>query len=103
MKRLVSLSGSKKLKTTVFKSIIILKELGLWVSKVQSDGKLDGITELTFNKISIIIGGYERIAGTPIPHIYSIVLNHTASIYRFLLHFYLDKVYCRLCLFLLSL
>lgn len=91
MERLLADSYGKKLQIAVFKPIIILKDLGLWINKAKSDGKLDSITQVAFdenlNKLSHIIGGCERIASTPIPYTYSILLHRTVYIYCFLLPF----------------
>ena len=80
-----------KFKTFVFKPIMILKELGVWVNKAKLSGRLDSITQTSFdlnlNKLSDIIGGCERIASTPIPYTYSILLHRTVYIYCFLLPF----------------
>ncbi|MBG6111316.1 putative membrane protein [Flavobacterium sp. CG_23.5] len=91
MERLLANSYNQKLQSAIFKPIIILKELAIWVSKAKSDGKLDSITQVAFdenlNKLSDIIGGCERIASTPIPYTYSILLHRTVYIYCFLLPF----------------
>lgn len=91
MKRLLSNSDNNQIKTAVFKSIMILKELGCWVKKAKANGKIDSIIQSSFdvnlNKLSDIIGGCERIASTPIPYTYSILLHRTVYIYCFLLPF----------------
>lgn len=91
MKRLLSNSDNDQIKTAVFKPIMILKELGCWVKKAKANGKIDSIIQSSFdvnlNKLSDIIGGCERIASTPIPYTYSILLHRTVYIYCFLLPF----------------
>lgn len=91
MSRLVSNEFANKLKETHFKPIIILRELGFWVKKAKIEGKLDSITQLAFeenlNKLSDIVGGCERIATTPIPYTYSVLLHRTVYIYCFILPF----------------
>ncbi|TDE00612.1 bestrophin family protein [Flavobacterium sandaracinum] len=91
MNRLLVNSLDKKMQTAVYKPIIILKELGLWVNTAKKEGKLDSITQVAFdenlNKLSDIIGGCERIASTPIPYTYSVLLHRTVYIYCFLLPF----------------
>lgn len=91
MERLLANSYDEKLQTAVFKPIIILKNLGLWINKAKRDGRLDSITQVAFdenlNKLSDIIGGCERIASTPIPYTYNILLHRTVYIYCFLLPF----------------
>jgi putative membrane protein len=96
MSRLVSNEFANKLKETHFKPIIIIiiiiiRELGFWVKKAKIEGKLDSITQLAFeenlNKLSDIVGGCERIASTPIPYTYSVLLHRTVYIYCFILPF----------------
>ncbi|WP_066306083.1 bestrophin family protein [Flavobacterium sp. TAB 87] len=91
MQRLLANSYNQQLQTAVFKPIIILKELGLWINRAKQDGKLDSITQVAFdenlNKLSDIIGGCERIASTPIPYTYSVLLHRTVYLYCFLLPF----------------
>ena len=89
--RLLSITDRDRFKTVVFKPIMILKELGVWVNKAKVSGRIDTITQANLdtnlNKISDIIGGCERIASTPIPYTYSILLHRTVYIYCFLLPF----------------
>lgn len=91
MQRLLGNGYDSNLQATVFKPIMILKELGIWVKNAKRDGKLDSITQIAFdenlNKLSDIIGGCERISSTPIPYTYSILLHRTVYIYCFLLPF----------------
>ena len=92
LKRLLSYSNDdNKFKNFVFKPIMILKELGAWVNKAKLSGRIDSITQANFdlnlNKLSDIVGGCERIASTPIPYTYSILLHRTVYIYCFLLPF----------------
>lgn len=91
MQRLLGNGYDSKLQAAVFKPIMILKELGIWVKNAKRDGKLDSITQIAFdenlNKLSDIIGGCERISSTPIPYTYSILLHRTVYIYCFLLPF----------------
>jgi putative membrane protein len=91
LKSLLPNSEDDKLKTFVFKPIMILKELSVWVNNAKISGRIDSITQANFdlnlNKLSDIIGGCERIASTPIPYTYSILLHRTVYIYCFLLPF----------------
>ncbi|WP_091434638.1 bestrophin family protein [Flavobacterium degerlachei] len=91
LKRLLLNSEDDKFRPMVFKPIMILKDLGVWVNKAKLSGRIDSITQAAFdanlNKISDIIGGCERIASTPIPYTYSILLHRTVYIYCFLLPF----------------
>lgn len=91
LNRLLSKEFAAQLKEVQYKPIIILKALGVWVKNAKSENKIDSITQLAFeenlNKLSDIVGGCERIAGTPIPYTYSVLLHRTVYIYCFLLSF----------------
>ncbi|MFH6936836.1 bestrophin family protein [Flavobacterium sp. FlaQc-30] len=91
MTRLLPKDFTEQLKEVQFKPVIILRELGLWVKNAKSENKIDSITQLAFeenlNKLSDIVGGCERIASTPIPYTYSVLLHRTVYIYCFLLSF----------------
>ena len=80
------------LKTVRFKPAIIILELGKWLQKSKQEDKIDTIIQAAIdnnlNRLSEILGGCERIANTPIPYTYSVVLLHrTIYIYCFLLPF----------------
>lgn len=68
-----------------------MKEMGIWVQQARVNGKIDTILQAAFdenlNKLSDITGGCERIASTPIPYTYHILLHRTVYIYCFLLPF----------------
>ncbi|CAI2768390.1 bestrophin family protein [Flavobacterium collinsii] len=91
MSRLLPKEFADQLRETRYKPILILRELGLWVKDAKSENKIDSVTQLAFeenlNKLSDIVGGCERIAGTPIPYTYSVLLHRTVYIYCFLLSF----------------
>jgi ion channel-forming bestrophin family protein len=74
-----------------YKPIRILQELGNWVGRGKQEGHLDAITQIAFdhnlNELSTIVGGCERIAGTPIPYPYSLLLHRTVYAYCYLLPF----------------
>lgn len=91
LKRLLKNEFAESLKEVRFKPIIILRELGNWIKEAKAEGKIDSITQLAFeenlNKLSDIVGGCERIASTPIPYTYSVLLHRTVYIYCFMLPF----------------
>ncbi|WP_289662111.1 bestrophin family protein [Flavobacterium panacagri] len=91
LKRLLENEFAESLKEVRYKPIIILRELGNWIKKAKADGKIDSVTQLAFeenlNKLSDIVGGCERIASTPIPYTYSVLLHRTVYIYCFMLPF----------------
>lgn len=91
MDRLISTALKVSLKEVRYKPILILKELGIWVQNAKEESKIDSVIQLAFeenlNKLSDIVGGCERIASTPIPYTYSVLLHRTVYIYCFLLTF----------------
>lgn len=74
-----------------YKPIILLKKMGHWVQEAKFQGKIDSIIQVAFednfNKLSDIVGGCERIASTPIPYSYRVLLHRTVYLYCFLLPF----------------
>jgi len=74
-----------------FIPVLILKEMALWLSKEQERNRIDAITKMgidhNLDKLSAIVGGCERIANTPIPFPYHVLLHRTVYIYCFMLPF----------------
>lgn len=91
LNRLLSEEFASQLKEVHYKPVLILRELGLWVKNAKTEGKIDSMTQLAFeenlNKLSDIVGGCERIASTPIPYTYNVLLHRTVYIYCFMLPF----------------
>lgn len=91
IERLLPKELAEQVQKAHFKPVLILKELGTWVQEAKNQGKLDSITQLAFeenlNKLSDVIGGFERIASTPIPYTYNVLLHRTVYIYCFMLPF----------------
>ncbi|OKS88222.1 bestrophin family protein [Mucilaginibacter polytrichastri] len=84
-----SLAG--QLQLVKYKPVMLITEMGLWVQQAKETGKIDTILQAAFdnnlNKLSDIVGGCERIASTPIPYSYHVLLHRTVYIYCFLLPF----------------
>lgn len=82
---------AERLTTAKYKPIMLMKEMGAWVQQAKSEGKIDTILQSAFDdnldKLSEIVGGCERIASTPIPYSYRVLLHRTVYIYCFLLPF----------------
>ncbi|WP_282597066.1 bestrophin family protein [Rufibacter aurantiacus] len=81
----------QKLAKARFKPILLLREMGQWVQAGKEAGRIDSITQAAIdhnlNQLSNIVGGCERIASTPIPYTYSVLLHRTVYLYCFLLPF----------------
>lgn len=91
LERLLPAALCKELATADFKPILIMKAMGIWVQQARRDGKIDSIAQIAFddnlNKLSDSVGGCERIASTPIPYTYSVLLHRTVYLYCFMLPF----------------
>ncbi|MBS1663884.1 MAG: hypothetical protein JST68_22755 [Bacteroidetes bacterium] len=76
-------------KAARWKPVFLVKNLSRWVQSTRQAGKLDSIRQQSFdsllNELSNIIGGCERIANTPIPFAYSVLIHRTVYVYCFLL------------------
>lgn len=85
----VPLAGAVQAAT--FKPIRLLLEMSRWVQQSKEAKHLNTTTQLAFdhnfNHLSNIVGGCERLAGTPIPYTYSLLLHRTVYVYCFLLPF----------------
>jgi putative membrane protein len=72
-----------------YKPVMIMKEMSVWVQKAKTNGNIDSIVQTAFdhnlNNLSDIVGGCERIASTPIPFTYGVLLHRTVYLYCFLL------------------
>ncbi|WP_374033094.1 bestrophin family protein [Bdellovibrio bacteriovorus] len=90
LKRLVP-QLANELSQAEYKAAILLRHLGQWVQDQKEAGRLDSITAGMFDKnlndMSDIVGGCERIANTPIPYPYAVLLHRTVYIYCVLLPF----------------
>lgn len=74
-----------------YKPIVIIKLLGEWVKKAKHENRIDAVQQARFDenldKLTDVTGGCERIASTPIPYSYRVLLHRTVYIYCFLLPF----------------
>lgn len=87
--RLLPASFATRVKAARFKTHFIIRELGHWVQSARLRGRFDTISQQSFdsnlNVLTDIVGGCERIANTPIPFSYSVLLHQTIYVYCFLL------------------
>jgi len=83
--RLLTAEMAARLKTIRWKPVYLLKTMGYWVQAKKTAGNIDSIQQQSFdqllNQLSDIIGGCERIASTPLPYAYNVLLHHTIYIY----------------------
>jgi putative membrane protein len=74
-----------------YKPVIILRAMGSWVAERRSDGAFSDIIESAIDRnlveLSNILGGCERIASTPVPFSYSVMIHRVVYFYCALLPF----------------
>ena len=74
-----------------YKPFIILRAMGEWVSARQKEGAFGEITTTAIDRnlveLSNILGGCERIASTPVPFAYSVMIHRVVYFYCALLPF----------------
>lgn len=89
--RLLPADLAKGLEKKKFVPPLLLNQMGAWLAAKEEAGTIDSITKMgidkNLNKLSDSLGGCERIANTPIPYPYHVLLHRTVYIYCFLLPF----------------
>jgi putative membrane protein len=74
-----------------YKPAVLLRAMGEWVSQRQREGVFGEVTALAFdrnlNELSNALGGCERIASTPVPFSYSVMIHRVVYFYCALLPF----------------
>jgi putative membrane protein len=82
---------AEQLKPIIYKPVMLINQMGAWIKTAREKGKLDAVSaanmDINFNELSHILAGCERIANTPIPYTYKVLLHRTVYIYCFLLPF----------------
>ena len=91
LKRLLKSEDLLEISKTKYQPIMLLQKMAQQIKEAKKEQRITAIEQLAFednfNKISDIIGGCERIASTPIPYTYSVLLHRTVYLYCFLLPF----------------
>lgn len=89
--RLLSREECIRLNDVIYKPTILLQMASEWIGEQLRDGNVSPAvvqaTEVSMGKISDAIGGCERIAATPIPFTYSVIIHRTIFLYCLLLPF----------------
>lgn len=91
LNRLLGAAESMKFKGKRYIPNLLVLEMGKWLQVLRSKGSIDPLLaanlDHNLNELSNIIGGCERIASTPIPYTYKVLLHRTVYFYCFLLPF----------------
>ena len=89
--RLLSPLECDRLSTAQFKPAVLLLMAGEWLRDQRQAGRLAPALlqamELPLGRLSEALGGCERIAGTPIPFTYAVIIHRTIYLYCVLLPF----------------
>ncbi|HEY3989515.1 MAG TPA: bestrophin family ion channel [Acidobacteriaceae bacterium] len=82
---------AKEVDRARYKPFIILRAMGEWMSARQNEGAFGEITTTAIDRslvdLSNILGGCERIASTPVPFGYSVMIHRVVYFYCALLPF----------------
>lgn len=91
LERLLPADACERLARADNRPLIVLLWLGKMASGLQQQGRLEmlqlQLLEAHLNTLSEVQGGCERIAGTPFPYTYRVLLTRTVSVYCLLLPF----------------
>lgn len=81
----------ERVRQAVYKPTVIVLWLGEWIQTARREGRLSDILAQSMDSMlsetNVVIGACERIAGTPIPFTYSVLLHRTVYLFCFLLPF----------------
>lgn len=87
--RLLPVDFLAQVEAARYRPAVILGRIGKMVQQLQQEGVLSELQwhalDRNLNTVSEVLGGCERIGGTPIPYTYRVLLNRTVTIYSFLL------------------
>ncbi|NVM90894.1 putative membrane protein [Variovorax sp. SG517] len=91
MARLLPEEDCARLRTARFKPAMLLLMMGEWMREQRRQGRLEPslvqAMELPLGRLTDALGGCERIASTPIPFTYSVIIHRTIYLYCVLLPF----------------
>jgi ion channel-forming bestrophin family protein len=89
--RLLPVDACTRLASARFKPAVLLVMAGEWMRERRRDGTLEPVLvpalEVPLGKLSEALGGCERIASTPIPFTYAVIIHRTIYFYCLLLPF----------------
>ncbi|WP_148714654.1 bestrophin family protein [Chitinolyticbacter meiyuanensis] len=89
LQRLLTAELAHRLQSAQFRPALALRELGAWVAAQRDAGRLSDVLvqalDANLDKLSDILGSCERIANTPLPYAYSVLLHRTIYLYCTLL------------------
>jgi putative membrane protein len=91
LRRLLPAQDCERLGPVRYKPAVLLLMAGEWIRDRRLDGTLDPVVvpalERPLGRLSEALGGCERIAGTPIPFTYAVIIHRIIYFYCLLLPF----------------
>jgi putative membrane protein len=91
LRRVLRPDDCARLAAMRYKPAVLLQMAGEWIGARHRDGTLPDVAvqamENPMCQLSAALGGCERIANTPIPYTYAVILHRTVYLYCFLLPF----------------
>jgi ion channel-forming bestrophin family protein len=91
LSRLLPAQDCERLATSRFKPAALLLMAGEWIRDRRREGALEPVIvpalEVPLGRLSEALGGCERIASTPIPFTYAVIIHRTIYFYCLLLPF----------------
>ena len=91
LNRLLPEDLALRLSTAQYPCVLLLREMGQWVREQGQSGRLSDMQiqslDSTLSELTACHGGCERLASTPIPYAYSVLLHRTVYVYCTLLPF----------------
>jgi len=91
MARLLPPEECQRVAQARYQPAVLLLMAGEWLRDMRRQGRIDvtlvPAMERPLSRLSEVLGGCERIAGTPIPFTYAVILHRTISLYCLLLPF----------------
>ncbi|SCK23107.1 putative membrane protein [Variovorax sp. HW608] len=91
LERLLPAQDCARLQTALYKPAMLLLMAGEWLRDRRQAGQLSPALvqamEIPLGRLTEALGGCERIAGTPIPFTYSVIIHRTIYLYCVLLPF----------------
>lgn len=89
--RLLPSALAQRLGRAEYACVLLLRDMGRWVQAQHAAGRLseEGVRAMdsNLNELTACHGGCERLASTPIPYAYSVLLHRTVYVYCALLPF----------------
>jgi ion channel-forming bestrophin family protein len=95
--RLLPVDECERVMAARFKPAVLLQMAGEWIRDMREQRLIDPVLvpamEYPLGRLGEALGGCERLAGTPIPFTYAVIIHRTIYLYCFLLPFgLLDSV-----------